>query len=310
MDSVAAVRAARHDLPQEDDLVAVLLHRNVVVVDAAPGLGEFGQLVVVRRKLRAAAAGGIVVQELRDRPGDRKPVERARAAADLVENDQALRRHMVQDVRGFDHLDHEGALAARQVVGRADARENPVDQPELHRLGRNERSHLREHHQQRSLPDVGRFAGHVRPGDQHHAVAVAVEQTVVRHEFLAAGHRGVEHRVPPALDDQPVVLENAGPVVVVKPGTFGQAQQCVDVGERVGGVLDAARETEREFAQFLKKLVFERAGLFLGAEDFAFQLFQFRGDEPLGVHEGLLADVILRHGGEIGFADLDIVAEY
>lgn len=92
------------------------------------------------------------MQELRDRPGDRKPVERARAAADLFENDQALRRHMVQDVRGFDHLDHEGALAARQVVGRADARENPVDQPELHRLGRNERSHLREHHQQRSLP--------------------------------------------------------------------------------------------------------------------------------------------------------------
>ncbi len=38
---------------------------------------------------------------------------------------------MVQDVGRLDHLDHEGALAGGQLVLRADAGEDAVDQPDL-----------------------------------------------------------------------------------------------------------------------------------------------------------------------------------
>ena len=73
---------------------------------------------------------------------------------------------LVQDRRGLDHLDHEGRAAARQVVGGADPAEQLVDDADLRRRRRHEGAHLRQHRDQRVLPQVGRLAGHVRPGDQ------------------------------------------------------------------------------------------------------------------------------------------------
>src|SRR5262249_18313674 len=79
---------------------------------AEPGLCllELDELVVVRCEERAAAHG--VVQVLGDRPGERDAVEGAGAAADLIEDDQAARGGVVEDVRGLGHLDHERALPA------------------------------------------------------------------------------------------------------------------------------------------------------------------------------------------------------
>jgi hypothetical protein len=48
-------------------------------------------------------------------------------AADLVEDHEAAVGRVVEDVRGLGHLDHEGRRAAREVVARADAREDAVD---------------------------------------------------------------------------------------------------------------------------------------------------------------------------------------
>ncbi len=63
---------------------------------------------------------------LDDGPGERHAVVSAGAAADLVQNHQASWRGQVEDPRRLGHLDHERALAARQLVARADAGENAI----------------------------------------------------------------------------------------------------------------------------------------------------------------------------------------
>jgi hypothetical protein len=65
----------------------------------------------VRGEQRAAAVD--VVQMLQGRPGDRQAIERRRAAADLVQDDETSRRRLVEDGGGLDHLDHEGGTPAR-----------------------------------------------------------------------------------------------------------------------------------------------------------------------------------------------------
>jgi len=54
----------------------------------------------------------LIVQMLNDAPRERKPVERARAAADFVQHDQAARGGVVQNIRRLGHLNHERGLPA------------------------------------------------------------------------------------------------------------------------------------------------------------------------------------------------------
>ena len=125
VDAVALVRGARHDLVQEDDLVAPLAHGDVVVLQPRVELGQLGQFVVVRGEERArfadwswmysATAQAMLTPSkvLVPRPTSSRMIRLSRGG-------------VVEDVRGLDHLDHEGALAAREVVGGADAGEDAV----------------------------------------------------------------------------------------------------------------------------------------------------------------------------------------
>ena len=80
----------------------------------------------MRREKRSGA--DLVVQVLDDAPGEAQPIERAGAAANLVQDDQAARRSIVQDVRRLAHLDHESGLSTRQIVAGADAGKNAIHQ--------------------------------------------------------------------------------------------------------------------------------------------------------------------------------------
>ena len=102
---------------------------------------QLGEFVVVRREQRPAADA--VVQVLRDAPGQRHAVVGAGAPADLVEDDEAQRRGVVEDVRRLGHLHHERALRPAQVVARADAREDAIRQADRRLLRRDETADLR-----------------------------------------------------------------------------------------------------------------------------------------------------------------------
>ena len=90
VDAVALVGASGDDLVQEDDVAFLFADGDVGVFEAGLGVLEVGEFVVVGGEEGAAADA--VVQVLGDGPGEGDAVEGAGAAADLVEDDEALRR--------------------------------------------------------------------------------------------------------------------------------------------------------------------------------------------------------------------------
>ena len=73
---------------------------------------------------------------------------------------------LVEDGRRLHHLDHEGGAAGGQIVARADAAEQAVDDADMRGFGRHEAAHLGENGDQRVLAQKGGFARHVGAGDQ------------------------------------------------------------------------------------------------------------------------------------------------
>ena len=67
------------------------------------------------------------VQVLGHRPSDRDAVVGRRPPADLVEEDEAARGRRAQDRARLRHLHHERGLPPHEIVARADAREEPID---------------------------------------------------------------------------------------------------------------------------------------------------------------------------------------
>ena len=135
---------------QEDDRAALFAHGDVVIAHVGQFVGQLDQFVIVRGEQSHRASLGMVMQKLDHAPGDGQAVIRAGAAPDFVQDDQAARRAMVQDVGGLDHLNHEGALPGGQFVLCADAREDAIHRGQTGRLRRHVAADLR--HEARSTP--------------------------------------------------------------------------------------------------------------------------------------------------------------
>ena len=94
--------------------------------------------MVVGGEQRLGGALGAGVQVLDHGAGDRQAVVGARAATDLVEEDEGAPGGAAQDRGRLQHLDHEGRLPARDVVLGADAGEDAVDNTDAGRGGGHE----------------------------------------------------------------------------------------------------------------------------------------------------------------------------
>ena len=149
---------------QEYDVALPLLDPHGGVEQPRQFCRQRGELVIVRGEQRPAAVA--LMQMLDRRPGDRQPVEGRGAPADFVKNHQRAFAGLIENHRGLDHLHHEGGAAARQIVGSAHAREQPIDNADPRPRGRHKAADLRQQRDQRILAQEGRFARHVRAGDQ------------------------------------------------------------------------------------------------------------------------------------------------
>src|SRR3954468_13652277 len=98
----------------------------------------------MRREERAWSSVGTAVKVFDDGPRDREAVVGGRTAPDFVEDDKRAIRGVVQDVRGLVHLDHEGRVAAGEVVARPDAGKDAIDQSDAAGLGRRPAADLSE----------------------------------------------------------------------------------------------------------------------------------------------------------------------
>ena len=59
-------------------------------------------------------------------PRNRQPVESTCSPSDLIQDQQALRCRVPQDVRHFCHLHHKSTLTGSEVIGSTDSRKYPV----------------------------------------------------------------------------------------------------------------------------------------------------------------------------------------
>ena len=201
--------------------------------DARRGVRQIGELVVVRGEQRLRLCDRVGGEILGDGPRDAQAIESRRAAADLVEHHETPGGRVVQDVGRLLHLDHERRVTAGDVVRRTDAREDAIDERNLRRAGRNERTGLRHDGEQRRLPQIRRFPAHVRAGQDHQLRGRAVEADVVRHKRLA-GSRGaaLDDGMSSVADDEFGAIMDLRLDVVVRGRRLGKGREHVERGER------------------------------------------------------------------------------
>ena len=270
--------------------------------------GQPRQLVIVRREedLRPRAA---LVEVLGHRPRDREAVEGGRAPPDLVEEDEAPRGGVPEDGRRLRHLHEERAVAARQVVLGADAREDAVHHPDPRAPGGHEAPHLGQQHDERRLPHVGRLPGHVRPRDHEALDLVRHEPEVVRHEPRALGPE-LEHRVAALLDVDDAAVVDDGPDVAALARHVSQRRQHVERRHRLGGAQEPVGLAGDGAPELVEELVLEAVHPPLGAQDLRLLLAELRRHVALGPDQRLAPHVVLGHGPHLALRDLDPVAEH
>ena len=176
------------------------------------------------------------MQEFHRCPGDREAVERCCAAADFVENNQGALGCLIENAGGFNHLDHEGGSPPRNVVGCSDPAEQAIDNADFDGAGGHERAHLRHDRNERVLAQEGRFARHVRAGDQPDATLGALveaarfrdisatENAVVLDEWPATGglERLLDNGMPAAADFESRAVIKVRAHIALFCGKFGE----------------------------------------------------------------------------------------
>ena len=243
------------------------------------------------------------------RPGDGHTVVGGRAPADLVQNQQRAGGGVFQHGRHLGHLHHEGGLPRAQVVGRADAGKHPVHHPDPGGTGGDEAAHLRHEHDEGHLTHIGGLARHVGSGDDGQPVLAAVHMGIVGNKEGIFQHP-LHHRVAALFDvDDPAVVHRGAAIAVLRR-YGGERTQHVQVAYAPRHSLHLAHPLGSGIPQMAEQLILQRRHPALGGQNLVLQLLQLLGEKPLAVHQGLLADVILRHQAVVAFGHLDVIAEH
>src|SRR5260370_1037486 len=233
VDAIALVGAAGGDLVQEDNVVLPFADQDIIVAQAGKGFGQLGQFVVMAGEESAAA--DLIVQIFGDGPGQRDAVVGAGAAADLVEDDQALRTGIIEDVGRLGHLDHEGAVAPAQLIVVADTGENPVHDAYAARFCRHKAAHLGQQGQQRHLADEGAFARHVRPGDEPEQAARRLQEPVIGNES-SRGQQLLQNRMAAVANVQDRLPAQFRADILARDRQLRQSGQDIQIGQHFPGL--------------------------------------------------------------------------
>ena len=306
LDPEGAVRPARLDLVQEHHRLLPLAGGDVEVADSRQVRGQVHELVVMGGEDRFRPLG-VVRDVLGHRPGDGEPIESGGAAPDLVEQDQAASRRVAQDVGRLLHLDHEGGLAAQDLVRGPHAGEDPVEEAHLGLASRDEAAHLGHQGHEGGLAQESGLAAHVGPGEDQQPRLFIPQSEVVRHEGL--GEQALHHRVTSLPVEELVAARDPGLHVVEAAGRFREGGQDVEDRHRARGLLKRPRRPRDPGPEVLEDLDLPLQDPLVGPEHLVLVLLQLGGDEALPARDGLFAYVIRGDEAEVGPADLDVVAE-
>ena len=149
---------------------------------------------------------------------------------------------------------------------------------------------------------------HVGAGDDGHPVLLLAHEGVVGDEQTVLQHL-LHHRVASAVDLDGAGLVHIWATVVVVDRHGGEGAQGVGLRHSGCRSLDAGGLGGDILPQLGEQLVFQRHRPVGGGEDLMLQVLQLLGDVPLAVHQGLLADVGIRHLVLEGVGNLNIIAK-
>ena len=203
---------------------------------------------------------------------------------------------LVQDGGGLDHLDHEGGAAARQIVGRADAAEQPVDDADMRRGSPARRSP--------SAPGCAISAFWRRKVDLPAMFGPVTSQSALalprdrNHWRRSAGRiraqRRLDHRMAAArdLERRAAVHQRAAHSGRSTASSASAAATSSAASAPAASAIASARA--RHLAhQIGEQRQLERQRLVGGVRDALFQLGQLDGGEAHGAGHGLAVDEAL-----------------
>ena len=144
--------------------------------------------------------------------------------------------------------------------------------------------------EQRGLPDVCAFSGHVGACEYEEVGVFVTEFDIVRYEFGAESF--CEDGVFAFCDEQFWAGGDFGSDVVSFFGEVGEGGEAVAGGGGVGEVLQAGDVLCGLGAKLVEYCGFEFEGLFVCGEDLCFVVFEFFGDVSFGVFDCLFSDVV------------------
>ena len=184
-------------------------------------------------------------------------------------------------------------------------------------LGGDERSHLRQHHHQGVLAQVGRFTAHVGAGDQQDVAAIAAgEIRIVGDERHAVTlQRRLHDRMPPALDAERKTRIDDRTHPIELNGEFGEASADIDHRHGFGASGDFGRERDQVLRHGVEQAELDAQGAIGGGGDLRFQFAQLDGRKPhrprhgLAVDEGFLPRLLQQVLADV-LRDFHIIADH
>ena len=216
----------------------------------------------------------------------------------------------VEDPRRLGHLDHEGALAAAQLVAGPHAGENAVGTCRCVASRAGTKLPICANSAiKRRLADVGALAGHVRAGNQQDVARLAPGQSRRWARTCPSGSSTSSTGCRPSMIAQHRLLDDLRPAVVALPGQLGQGRQHVQLRQHGGRGLHPPPRRRHRLAQLQEQLVFQLLRLLVGRQHLLFIFLQLGRDVALGILHRLLADVVVGNPLAMGVGDLEVVAE-
>ena len=194
MKTEAMGHSTLHQLAEEDDVLAHLLDRNMIVLHAVINIFKIVKFMIMSRE-QSLGTVAVLMDILHYGAGYGHTVICRCSSSDLVQKHERTGRQIVQDHRRLEHLDHEGRLAAGYVIRRTYTGEDLVAPADLRFCSRHETSYLSHQHDQRSLTQKRGLTGHIRTSQDNHLLASIVKIYVIRNEFLSHLHHGLDHRM-------------------------------------------------------------------------------------------------------------------
>ena len=137
---------------------------------------------------------------------------------------------------------------------------------------------------------------------------IAVQPRVVRHEpFLC--EQLFHHRVSSIADNHFVAVLYCRFGIVVSGCDVSEVCDNVNHRDDARDSLNLQRPFRRLLPNLTEEFVFQRLNPVFGVQHHRFLLFQFRCNEPFGVTQGLLADVVVRHHVQVRCRHIDVITE-